>query len=99
MAGATADELDEVRMRSLIDPLLMDLGPTRHVTPKVARKLLDEIRHQRPNVTDVNLLNQFVQHCGEALLEQVPVRPQPTVADLQNLQIFLTLLSQVQSRD
>ncbi|MGF1520861.1 MAG: hypothetical protein ACFBSF_00895, partial [Leptolyngbyaceae cyanobacterium] len=58
---------------------LIDWGRNRHhVSEVIARQLIDEIRGEQPRITDNNLLNRFAQRCGEALSEQVPVRPQPT---------------------
>lgn len=78
LAGCTADDLDDVGMRGLIDKLLIDLGQTKHVTSAISRQLLGEIRREQPHITDDNLLNRFIARCGEALTEQVPSRPQPS---------------------
>jgi len=82
MAGKTADHLNAEEMQSLIDQLLIDWGRTRHhVSVEIARQLLDEIRAEQPRITDNNLILRFAQRCGEALSEQVPVRPQPTTVN------------------
>lgn len=82
MAGKTADHLNSEEMQDLIDQLLIDWGRTRHhVSVRIARQLIDEIRSEQPRITDNNLLNRFAQRCGEALSEQVPARPQPTYTE------------------